>query len=52
MFQAGYSCINYDHNHGGGINLTVTENLVVIDAPSKERCLGFCQANMKLSNLI
>ena len=52
MFQAGYSCINY-HYHGGGINLTVTENrLVVVDVPSKERCLGFCQGNKKLSNLL
>jgi hypothetical protein len=36
--------------HSGGINLTVTENLVV--APSKEEKLGICQGHVRLSNLI
>ena len=36
--------------HSGGINLTVTENLVV--APSKEEDFGSCQGHVKLSKLI
>ena len=48
MPQAGYSCINYDMT--GGKNLTVAENLV--DATNKERSVGFCQGDVRLSNLI
>ena len=49
ILQASYSYVNYDMTEVEN-NLTVAENLV--DGPSKDRSLVFCQGNVKLSNLI
>jgi hypothetical protein len=48
--QAGYSYINYDMTEGEKLTLAVAET--VVDAPSKEKGLGFYQGNVKLFTLI